>query len=170
MFSGKTEELQRRLRRAEIAGYEVRVFKPSIDKRYHESKVVSHNQNKIKAQSLAHSSDLLEQIGDAVTIGIDEAQFFDHSIVDVCNQLADKGCRVIISGLEKDFKGESFGPMPQLMAVAEKVDKLYAICTRCGEAAHYSFRKTSNKNLVAIGADDIYEARCRLCFNHEMKK
>jgi thymidine kinase len=165
MFSGKTEELIRRLRRAQFAGLKVEICKPSMDKRYSETRIVSHDEKSILSTPVDHSSSIIMLAVDVNVIGIDEAQFFDNSIVDVCNKLADSGIRVIVAGLDIDFSGKPFGPMPSLMAIAEFVTKVHAICMRCGNLAHYSFRKSDEEQVVLIGEEDKYEPLCRTCFN-----
>ena len=170
MFSGKTEELIRRLKRAKIARQTVEIFKPAIDTRYSEVEVVSHDSNSIPSTPVDSSSSLLLLAQNAQVIGIDEAQFFDEGLVDVCNQLANEGKRVIIAGLDMDFKGVPFGPMPALCAVAESVSKVHAICVRCGDLAHHSHRLTSDDKQVLLGAQDTYQPICRHCFNELMNK
>jgi len=165
MFSGKTEELIRRLNRAKIAKQKVEIFKPSIDIRYHEEDIVSHNQNAIRSTPINAATEILLYTGDCDVVGIDEAQFFDEAVVDVANSLAAMGKRVIIAGLDMDSTGKPFGPMPGLMAVAEYVTKVHAICMICGDIAHYSYRKVSNGNQVMLGEADTYEARCRKCYH-----
>lgn len=165
MFSGKTEELIRRLKRAQFAKQKVEIFKPQIDTRYHEEKVVSHQGNEIMSTPVPASSNILLMTSDVDVVGIDEAQFFDMELVNVCNQLADRGIRVIIAGLDMDFKGQPFGPMPALLACAEYVTKVHAICMHCGSLAHISHRKTSDTNLVLLGETDSYEPLCRDCYN-----
>jgi len=165
MFSGKTEELIRRLRRAQFAGLKVEIFKPSTDKRFSESKIVSHDEKSIVSTPVENASSILLLAGDVQVVGIDEAQFFDDTIVDVCNELADNGIRVVIAGLDMDFKGNPFGPMPALLAIAEYITKVHAICMRCGNLAQYSFRKSEEKQVVVIGERDKYEPLCRECFN-----
>jgi thymidine kinase len=169
MFSGKTEELIRRLKRAKIANQKVEIFKPTIDTRYDETEVVSHNQNSISSTPVSSSLNILLMNDDADVIGIDEAQFFDQELVFVCEKLAEQGTRVIIAGLDMDYLGKPFGPMPALMAIAEYVTKVNAICMVCGDIATHSFRKTNEINLVMLGEKDTYEARCRFCFNEGMK-
>ena len=169
MFSGKTEELIRRLNRAILAGQKVEIFKPSIDTRYHPSNVVSHNENKIRCTPVDFSEDILLISSTSNVVGIDEAQFFDERLVAVCNQLADSGKRVIVAGLDMDFSGKPFGPMPQLMAAAEFVTKVHAICMVCGAVASYSFRLSPEKSKVVLGEKTVYEARCRRCFNEGIK-
>ncbi|MBC7863762.1 MAG: thymidine kinase [Bacteroidia bacterium] len=165
MFSGKTEELLRRLKRAKIANQKVQIFKPQIDTRYHEEHVVSHDSNATMSTPVPSSSNILLLADESEVIGIDEAQFFDMELVNVVNQLADSGVRVIIAGLDMDFTGKPFGPMPQLLACAEYVTKVHAICMSCGNLAHVSHRKTADKNLVVLGETDSYEPLCRDCFN-----
>ena len=165
MFSGKTEELIRRLRRAQFAGLRVEIFKPSMDKRYSETRIVSHDEKSIVSTPVDHAASILMLAGDVNVIGIDEAQFFDNSIVDVCTRLADNGIRVIVAGLDIDFMGKPFGPMPALLAIAEFVTKVHAICMRCGNLAHYSFRKSDEEQVVVLGEKDKYEPLCRTCYN-----
>ena len=169
MFSGKTEELIRRLRRAQFAKQKVEIFKPQIDTRYHEEKVISHQGNEIMSTPVPASSNILLLANDVDVIGIDEAQFFDMELVNVCKQLADSGVRVIVAGLDMDFKGNPFGPMPHLLACAEYVTKVHAICMNCGSLAHISHRKTTETNLVLLGETDSYEPLCRDCYNAENK-
>ena len=165
MFSGKTEELIRRLRRAQFAGLKVEIFKPSMEKRYSETRIVSHDEKSIVSTPVDHAASILMLAGDVNVIGIDEAQFFDNSIVDVCTRLADNGIRVIVAGLDIDFMGKPFGPVPALMAIAEFVTKVHAICMRCGNLAHYSFRKSDEEQVVVLGEKDKYEPLCRACYN-----
>jgi thymidine kinase len=165
MFSGKTEEMIRRLRRAQFAGLKVEIFKPSTDSRYSETRIVSHDEKSIVSTPVDNASSILLMAGDVKVIGIDEAQFFDDTIVDVCNSLADSGIRVIIAGLDMDFKGNPFGPMPALLAIAEYITKVHAICVRCGNLAQYSFRKSGENQVVLLGEKDKYEPLCRICFN-----
>jgi thymidine kinase len=169
MFSGKTEELIRRLNRARIAQQKVEIFKPAVDIRYHESEIVSHNSTTIASTPVQSSLNILLMQHDASVVGIDEAQFFDEEIVFVCQTLAEQGKRVIVAGLDMDFMGLPFGPMPALMATAEYVTKVHAICMVCGDPASHSFRKTADDTLVMLGEKDTYEARCRNCFNEGMK-
>jgi thymidine kinase len=171
MFSGKTEELIRRLKRAQFAKQKVEIYKPQIDTRYHEEKVVSHSGLEIMSTPVPASSNILLLANDVDVVGIDEAQFFDMELVNVCKQLADSGVRVIIAGLDMDFKGNPFGPMPALLACAEYVTKVHAICMECGSLAHISHRKTADTNLVLLGETDSYEPLCRDCYNaaNEMK-
>jgi len=170
MFSGKTEELIRRLRRAQFAGLKVEIFKPSLDKRYSETRVVSHDDKSIISTPVDNSSAILFFAGDVNVVGIDEAQFFDSSIVDVCNELADKGIRIVIAGLDMDFSGKPFGPMPALLAIAEYVTKVHAICMRCGNLAQYSFRKSEEEQVVLLGEKNLYEPLCRTCYNAAINK
>ena len=164
MFSGKTEELIRRLRRAEMAGQKVEIFKPKIDTRYDDVEVVSHNHNKIMSTPVESSNEILLLGSTCDVIGIDEAQFFDEGIVEVSNQLANNGVRVVIAGLDMDFLGRPFGPMPFLMATAEYVTKVHAICKKTGNLANYSMRISKNQNLVQLGETDSYEAVSRRVF------
>lgn len=170
MFSGKTEELIRRLNRAIIAGQKVEIFKPSTDKRYHVNNVVSHNQNEIRSTPVDFPSDILLMAGECDVVGIDEAQFFDDSIVEVCNKLANSGKRVIVAGLDMTYEGKPFGPMPFLLATAEFVTKVHAICARTGELASYSFRLVEDSGTVMLGEKQQYEARNRKSFFEGMKK
>lgn len=164
MFSGKTEELIRRMRRAQIANQQVEIYKPILDRRYSDTEIVSHNQNSIPSQPVAHSGEILARIGDVQVVGIDEAQFFDQGIIDVAEELANNGTRVIVAGLDMDFKAQPFGPMPGLLAVAEFVTKVHAICQVCGSLANYSFRHSGTESRVLLGEKDVYEPRCRTCF------
>ena len=170
MFSGKTEELIRRLRRAQYAGLKVEIFKPSLDNRYSDKRVVSHDETSILSTPVDNASSILLLSGDVEVIGIDEAQFFDNSIVEVCNRLADNGIRVLIAGLDMDFMGKPFGPMPALITIAEYVTKLHAICVRCGNLANYSFRKSEEEQVVVLGEKDKYEPLCRNCYNNALRK
>ena len=170
MFSGKTEELIRRLKRAEFAKQRVEIFKPTIDTRYAEREVVSHNQNSITSTPVEYSSAILLLADDCDVVGIDEAQFFDDGIVDVANQLANQGKRVIVAGLDMDFKGRPFGPMPNLMATAEYVTKVHAICVRTGNLANYSHRKIDSDRLVELGETSEYEPLSRVAFWEEYNK
>lgn len=169
MFSGKTEELIRRLNRALIARQKVEIFKPVMDKRYHHEHVVSHNENAIRSTPVNFANDILLLAGDCAVVGIDEAQFFDPSIVEVCNALANQGKRVIVAGLDMDYEGKPFGAMPQLLAVAEFVTKVHAICARTGQLASYSFRLTEEAEQVMLGERNRYEARSRTAFLEGMK-
>ena len=165
MFSGKTEELIRRLRRAQIADQKVEIFKPKIDVRYDESNVVSHDMNSIPSTTISNSAELIELIKSPEVVGIDEAQFLDEQLPDVCQQLAKNGIRVIVAGLDMDFRGKPFGPIPNLLAVAEYITKVHAICQHCGNLATHSYRLTSLEDTLVLGAKENYEARCRTCFN-----
>ena len=165
MFSGKTEELIRRLRRAEIARQKVEIFKPGIDLRYSATEVVSHDDKSIRSTTVDHSATILLLSGNVDVVGIDEAQFFDPGLIDVCNQLANMGIRVVVAGLDMDFRGEPFGPIPSLMSVAEYVTKVHAICMRCGNLAHYSHRLSETEKLVLLGEKADYEPLCRECFD-----
>lgn len=169
MFSGKTEELIRRMKRAQFAKQKVEIFKPAIDIRYDEEDVVSHQGNAIRSTPVQSSGNILLLANDVDVVGIDEAQFFDDELPEVCEKLANMGIRVIIAGLDMDFKGIPFGPMPALMARAEYVTKVHAICMRCGDLAQYSYRKTADKSLVLLGEVDEYEPLCRKCFNEAEK-
>lgn len=164
MFSGKTEELIRRIKRVKIARLQFEIYKPAIDTRYDEDDVVSHDASAVNATPIENSQNilLLTQFPDVVAI--DEAQFFDEEIISVCQKLAFKGVRVIIAGLDMDFKGQPFGPMPQLMAIADEVNKLHAICVKCGRIASLSYRKSADENKVLLGETDVYEPRCRQCY------
>lgn len=170
MFSGKTEELIRRLRRARIAKLKVEIFKPAVDTRYHEINVVSHDSTEIHSTPVPSSSNIMLLATGVDVVGVDEAQFFDMGLVQVCNQLADNGIRVIVAGLDMDFKGNPFGPIPALMATAEYVTKVHAICMRCGNLANHSHRITGGKDLVQLGETDSYEPLCRDCFREAMEK
>jgi thymidine kinase len=169
MFSGKTEELIRRLNRAIIAKQKVEIFKPVVDTRYHDTKIVSHNENAIRSTPVNFAADIILLAGDSDVVGIDEAQFFDEGIVDVCNTLANQGKRVIVAGLDMDFEGKPFGPMPYLLAVAEFVTKVHAICAQSGELASFSYRLISNDKQVMLGELGEYEARSRKAFFEGMK-
>jgi thymidine kinase len=164
MFSGKTEELIRRLRRAQIANLKVEIFKPAVDTRYDDENIVSHNKNLIKSTPVNHSQNLLLMAQDVEVVGIDEAQFFDKELPDVCDVLATKGIRVIVAGLDLDFTAKPFGPMPYLLAKADYVTKLHAICVKCGAIANFSYRKTANNSQLLLGEIDTYEPRCRKCY------
>lgn len=163
MFSGKTEELIRRLRRAQIAKQNVKIFKPNIDTRYSEKSIVSHSEQSLPSLLVSDAIEILSLSDDAQVVGIDEAQFFSHDLVSVCNLLANKGKRVIVAGLDQDYKGIPFEPIPQLLAVAEYITKTLAICVACGNPADKTQRKTASVERVIVGAADIYEARCRKC-------
>ena len=164
MFSGKTEELIRRLKRAGYARQKVEIFKPAFDVRYSESAVVSHDDNTIRSTPVENSSNILLLSADVDVVGIDEAQFFDKHLVDVVVQLANQGVRVIVAGLDMDFKGNPFGPMPGLMAVADFVTKVHAVCMRCGTNAQFSHRLSEKEQVVLLGEKDIYEPLCRRCY------
>ncbi len=164
MFSGKTEELIRRLKRAKIANQKVEIFKPKVDTRYDERKVVSHDENSILATPIKHSSELLELAKDVAVVGVDEAQFFDDNLADVIQELALNGTRIIVAGLDMDFKGRPFGPIPDILAVAEYITKVHAICSHCGNLATHSYRLTQEGDTVLLGEKDLYEPRCRTCF------
>ena len=170
MFSGKTEELIRRLKRAQFAKQTVEIFKPMVDKRYHEEMVVSHDANEIRSTPVPAAANIRILADTCDVIGIDEAQFFDDEIVTVCNDLANKGVRVIVAGLDMDFKGNPFGPMPALMATAEYVTKVHAVCTRTGNLANYSFRKANNDDLVLLGETGEYEPLSRAAYYKAMLK
>jgi thymidine kinase len=164
MFSGKTEELIRRLKRARIAGQRIEVFKPKIDTRYGDAKVVSHDSNSLLATPITDTSKLLLVPDDVTVIGLDEAQFFEPAIVDHVVELANRGKRIVIAGLDMDFRGKPFGPICNLLAVAEYITKVHAICSHCGALATHSYRKTQNQDTVMLGETDLYEARCRRCY------
>lgn len=170
MFSGKTEELIRRLKRAKIARQRVEIFKPVVDTRYSEEQVVSHDSNAIHSTPVSNSANILLLASDVDVVGIDEAQFFDTGLVDVCNTLASNGVRVLVAGLDMDFRGKPFGPIPALLATAEYVTKVHAICMSCGDLAQFSHRKSQAENLVLLGEKDIYEPLCRKCFAEVQKK
>lgn len=171
MFSGKTEELIRRLRRAQFANQKICIYKPCIDVRYSEDKVVSHDFHSIESTPIQKPSQMLECLENGVqVVGIDEAQFFDDTLVDVATQLADNGIRVVIAGLDMDFLGKPFGPIPALMAIAEDVQKVHAICVKCGSPAQHSHRLSKNDDLVVLGEKDVYEPLCRHCFNEATGK
>lgn len=165
MFSGKTEELIRRLKRAIIANLTVEIFKPALDKRYDELRVVSHDANTIHSTPVENSQNILLLTENADVVGIDEAQFFDTGIVSVCETLALKGIRVIVAGLDMDYTGKPFGPMPQLLAIADHITKLHAICVSCGSIANFSYRKIPQGDRVMLGEKDLYEPRCRICYH-----
>ena len=170
MFSGKTEELIRRLKRARFANQKIEIFKPSIDLRYDDQMVTSHDSNQIPSTSVPAAANIPILANDCEVVGIDEAQFFDDEIVEVCNDLANRGMRVIVTGLDMDYKGNPFGPMPALMATAEYVTKVHAVCTRTGNLAHYSHRTSDQKDLVVLGEKNNYEPLCRGAFNRALKK
>jgi thymidine kinase len=164
MFSGKTEELIRRLKRARIANLRTEIFKPTVDTRYHAINVVSHDENAILSQPVTHSEEILSLAGNMDVIGIDEAQLFDDQIVEVCEKLALKGSRVIAAGLDMDYEGRPFGPVPNLLAVADYITKLHAICVHCGNIANISYRKTKQEGQIVLGETETYEPRCRICY------
>nr|WP_121269174.1 thymidine kinase [Pedobacter schmidteae] len=165
MFSGKTEELLRRLKRAQIAKLNVEIFKPKTDTRYDETAVVSHDLNSIQSTPVESSAAILLLGANTQVVGIDEAQFFDDNLPEVCNKLAEKGIRVIVAGLDMDFQGKPFGPIPNLMAIAELVTKVNAVCVRCGSPAVYSYRTAASESRVLLGEKDSYEPRCRHCYH-----
>lgn len=166
MFSGKTEELIRRLKRAQFANQKIAVFKPVVDNRYSDADVVSHDLHSVTSKPISSPTEMLELADDVQVVGIDEAQFFDNSLVEVCKTLAnERKIRVIIAGLDTDYLGVPFGPMPQLMAIAEDVQKVHAICVKCGSLANHSHRLTKSKELVVLGEKDSYEPLCRDCYN-----
>src|ERR1700739_323817 len=165
MFSGKTEELIRRLKRVKIANLKVKIFKPAIDTRFDEEKIVSHDTNAIHSIPVKKAKEILNLAKDVDVVGIDEAQFFDEEIVSVCKELAINGIRVIVAGLDMDFQGKPFGQVPNLLAVADYITKVHAICVKCGNIANISYRKTADSEQVLLGAKDVYEPRCRICYN-----
>ena len=169
MFSGKTEELLRRLKRAQFAKLNIAVFKPEIDKRYNTQKVVSHDDNTIQAIPIYCAKNILQLVNQAQVVAIDEAQFFDEELVSVCNQLANSGVRVIIAGLDMDFLGKAFGVMPKILAIAEHITKVHAICVDCSAIANHSYRKTIDTTLVKIGKKEEYKPLCRNCFSSKIK-
>ncbi len=164
MFSGKTEELIRRLKRARIAMQRVEIFKPRIDTRYDVEQVVSHDENAIVSTPVETAANILLMTSEVDVVGIDEAQFFDQGLLEVCNQLANSGIRVIVAGLDMDYRGVPFGPIPGLLAIAEYVTKVHAICMRCGSLAQYTYRKSDVDKLVLLGEKDEYEPLCRMCY------
>jgi thymidine kinase len=170
MFSGKTEELIRRLKRAQFAKQRIEIFKPAVDTRYDDEEVVSHNDSRIRSTPVPIASNIRLLANDVDVVGIDEAQFFDNEIVAVCNDLANRGIRVIVAGLDMDFKGNPFGPMPALMATAEYVTKVHAVCTHTGNLAHYSFRKAQNDNIVMLGEMQEYEPLSRAAYYKALQK
>jgi thymidine kinase len=169
MFSGKTEELIRRLRRAEYARLKVEIFKPRVDIRYSEEEVVSHDENSIRSTPVDSAQNILLLSADVDVVGVDEAQFFDPGLVEVCNKLANSGIRVIVAGLDMDFRGKPFGPIPALLATAEYVTKVHAICVRCGSLANHSHRTIEDEKLVVLGETNIYEPLCRKCYQEVLK-
>jgi len=168
MFSGKTEELLRRLKRARYAKLNIKIFKPKIDTRYDEGKVVSHDDNFINSTAVAYSNEIINLSENADIVAIDEAQFFDENLYSVCNTLAINGIRVIVAGLDMDFLGNPFGPIPNLLSVAEHITKVHAICVDCGAIANHSFRKTKDEELVKLGEHNEYKPLCRNCFNKQI--
>ena len=170
MFSGKTEELIRRLKRAQFANLKVEIFKPLIDTRYDAQKIVSHNENSIMSTPISNSQHILLLAQGMDVVGIDEAQFFDMELPDVCEQLANSGIRVIIAGLDMDFLGKPFGPIPNLLATADYITKVHAICVRCGDIAHHSYRLGANEEKVMLGEKESYEPRCRSCYLRKDQK
>ena len=165
MFSGKTEELIRRIERAKIAKQNVMICKPSIENRYDKDKVVSHDMKAIDCIAVGDATDIIELCKNKDVVGIDEAQFFNNNLVDVCNHLANRGVRIIIAGLDMDYEGNPFEPIPQLMSIAENVTKVRAICIQCGDLANYSYRLVDEDNQILLGEKKEYEARCRICFS-----
>lgn len=170
MFSGKTEELIRRMKRAQIAKQKIEIFKPKIDTRYSNTEVVSHDANAIISTPVDGAQNILLLTTDVEVVGIDEAQFFDDGLVEVCNILANRGIRVIVAGLDMDYLGKPFGPIPKLLAIAEYVTKVHAICLKCGDLAHHSHRLKLTDKLVVLGETDVYEPLCRSCFFEVMRK
>jgi len=171
MFSGKSEELIRRLRRAQIARQKVQIFKPFVDDRFSEDHIVSHSEMRIASENIRHSDDLERQVAvDTEVVGIDEGQFFDPKLPTACNTLADRGKRVIVAGLDKDYLGRPFEPMPQLLAIAEYITKTLAICVVCGEPANHTQRLVASSDRVLVGAGGLYEARCRRCFDPSLAR
>lgn len=170
MFSGKTEELIRRLKRAQFANHTVAIFKPAIDNRYDESDIVSHDGIRIKSIAVASANDILDKIENIDVVGIDEVQFFANDIVEVVKELALTKTRVICAGLDMDFNKKGFGPMPELLAQADYVTKVHAICSVCGDMANYSYRKTTSEETIVLGEKDVYEPRCRSCYERDDKK
>ena len=170
MFSGKTEELIRRLKRAKFAKQKVEIFKPSIDTRYSDEEVVSHDRHSIPSTPIDSSASILLLSSDIDVVGIDEAQFFDEGLIDVCNELANRGVRIIVAGLDMDFKGKPFGPIPALCAIADEVTKVHAICVKCGALAYVSHRLVSEDRRVLLGEQSEYEPLCRECYREEMEK
>jgi len=170
MFSGKTEELIRRLNRARIAKQKVEIFKPEIDTRYDKNDVVSHDAKAVSSTPIPNAAQILFYTDDFEVVGIDEAQFFGDELIATCNELANRGKRVIVAGLDMDYQGNPFGPIPKLMAMAEEVTKVHAICIRCGDLAQYSHRTVKNDKLVVLGETEAYEPLCRHCFNQAMRE
>ena len=170
MFSGKTEELIRRLKRARIAMQKIEIFKPRLDTRYSEDEVISHDENAIISTPVSTAGNILLLANEVDVVGVDEAQFFDEGLVDVCNQLANRGIRVVVAGLDMDYMGRPFGPIPGLIATAEYVTKVHAICVKCGNLAHNTHRKMKAEKLVLLGEKDLYEPLCRKCYHEAMKE
>jgi len=170
MFSGKTEELMRRMRRAQIAKQKIEIFKPAVDIRYSENDIISHDKNSIPSTPVEHSSNILLLSSGFEVVGIDEAQFFDMGLPDICQQLANSGVRVIVAGLDMDFQRKPFGPIPQLCAIADDVSKVHAICVECGRLANYSYRLIPDDNLVVLGKTEEYKPLCRICYNRHLKE
>jgi thymidine kinase len=168
MFSGKTEELIKRINSASSQGFKTILFKPKIDKRYHPEYIVSHNGTAIESKVISHSKEILNHITNIEIVGIDEAQFFDNDIVDVCHYLVSKNLRVILTGLNNDFNNHPFGPMPGLMAISNAITLLHSTCTQCGDKAFYTFKKSNSETLIEIGENDIYEPRCESCYKKGM--
>lgn len=168
MFSGKTEELIRRVRRAQFANQKIEIFKPTIDNRYSDVEVVSHDFHKVVSKPIKDAAEMLEVAPDVQVVGVDEAQFFGTNLIEVCQELANRGVRVIVAGLDTDFLGKPFGPIPGLLAVAEDVQKVHAICVKCGNLANHSHRLSKSADLVVLGEKDIYEPLCRECYNKAM--
>jgi thymidine kinase len=169
MFSGKTEELIRRLKRAHIANKKVEIFKPSVDTRYDIVNVVSHDSNSIRSTPVIHSENILLLAEGIEVVGIDEAQFMDMELPNVCEQLAQKGIRIIVAGLDMDFEGKPFGPVPHLLSIADYITKVHAICVKCGDIAHFSYRTSSEKSKILLGEKDSYQPRCRTCYYKKEK-
>ena len=170
MFSGKTEELIRRLKRAQFANQKIEIFKPVIDNRYSDVDVVSHDLHSIKSKPIKDAAEMLCAAPETQVVGIDEAQFFGENLVEVAQTLADRGVRVIVAGLDTDYLGKPFGPIPALLAIAEDVQKVHAICVKCGSLANHSHRLSKSQELVVLGEKDIYEPLCRNCYNEAVKK
>lgn len=170
MFSGKTEELIRRIKRVRIARQKVEIFKPIIDIRYSNNHIISHDENSLISIPVETSAEIVPYCRNVEVIGVDEAQFFDNGLIEVCNQLASSGIRVIVAGLDMDYRGKPFGPVPGLMAIAEYITKVHAVCIRCGDPANYSFRHKEINELVVLGENDIYEPLCRKCYDHAMEE
>ena len=165
MFSGKTEELLRRLKRAKFAKQKIEIFKPKIEVRYSEEEVVSHDENAILSTPVDSSANIILLANNVEVVGVDEAQFFDDGLVEVCNSLASSGIRVIVAGLDMDYRGKPFGPIPKLLSIAEYVTKVHAICVRCGNLAQYTHRTSGGEKLILLGETDMYEPLCRSCYN-----